>query len=141
MEEADMSENPRVRASNDERETYAARVRKAVAEGRLTIDEGDERMLTIYAATYRDELGPLVADLPPDPAAVPAARPEWHMHRGGWRPRPPVGPLFIAAVLVGVWALSGAHFFWPAIPLVFLGLIFVRRLFWWRHWSRSVRSR
>ena len=26
----------------------------------------------------------------------------------------------IAAVLVGLWALSHAHFFWPAIPLIFL---------------------
>jgi hypothetical protein len=25
-----------------------------------------------------------------------------------------------AFVLTGLWALSGAHFFWPLIPLVFL---------------------
>jgi hypothetical protein len=54
----------RVRASDAEREQYATVVREAVGEGRLTLDEGDERLAAIYAAKYRDELRPLVTDLP-----------------------------------------------------------------------------
>jgi hypothetical protein len=43
----------------------------------------------------------------------------------------------IAAVLVGLWALSHAHFFWPAIPLFFLmiGLFKHAR---WRRWAGNV---
>ena len=44
-----MDTGVRVRASDAERESYAERVRKAVGEGRLTMDEGDQRMLSIYA--------------------------------------------------------------------------------------------
>lgn len=145
----------RVRASDAERETYAEKVRQAVGEGRLTIGEGDERMRVIYASVYRDELAPLVSDLPPDPPPAPArrgswgaagsfeegdpgrgdvaGRPHWHARRRrGWFP---VGPLAVAAILVGVWAISGAHFFWPAIPLAFLTVIFLRRLMWWRWYA------
>jgi hypothetical protein len=134
----------RLRASDAERETYAEKVRKAVGEGRLTMSEGDERMRTVYATLYRDELAPLVADLPPDPQPPQSRReqPDWPGYRGphpahywaarGFRPTFPAGPLAVAAILIGLWALSGAHFFWPAIPLFFLGLFFFRRLWWWR---------
>ena len=32
----------------------------------------------------------------------------------------------MAALLSGLWVLSDAEFFWPAIPLLFLGLGLVR---------------
>jgi hypothetical protein len=114
----------RIRASDVEREEYAVRVRKAVGEGRLTIDEGDERMLSVYAATYRDELGPLVADLPPQPR--PIAERRYYHH---YRPRLPFVPLVIAAVLVGLWTIPGAHF-WPVVPFAILTVVFVRHLVW-----------
>jgi hypothetical protein len=120
----------RIRASDAEREEYAQRVRKAVGEGRLGIDEGDERMLSVYAATYRDELGPLVADLPPEPRAV--ATRFHHRHH----PRFPFVPLVIAAVLVGLWAIPGAQF-WPAVPLAILTVVFVRHLGWYLHSRRA----
>jgi hypothetical protein len=34
--------------------------------------------------------------------------------------------LVIAVVLTGLWLLSGAHFFWPFIPLAFLVMGLVR---------------
>jgi hypothetical protein len=64
----------RVRASDAEREEYASVVREAVGEGRLTLDEGDERLATIYAAKFRDELRPVVTDLPREEEAPPYGR-------------------------------------------------------------------
>ena len=34
--------------------------------------------------------------------------------------------MILAGVLIGLWALSGAHFFWPALPLFFLFMSVVR---------------
>ncbi len=56
--------SPRVRASDAEREEYARIIRDAAGEGRLNLDESDERLATLYAARFRDELPTLVADLP-----------------------------------------------------------------------------
>lgn len=53
-----------VRASDAEREEFARAIREAVGEGRLSLDEGDERLARVYAVRYRDELRPLVSDLP-----------------------------------------------------------------------------
>ena len=62
--EAAGPESPRVRASDAEREEYARIIRDAVGEGRLNLDEGDERLATLYALKFRDELPSLIADLP-----------------------------------------------------------------------------
>jgi hypothetical protein len=41
----------------------------------------------------------------------------------------------IVAALVGLWVLSGAHFFWPAIPLFFLTFALLR-WHWFGRWRR-----
>ena len=66
------------RASDAEREAVVARLRHAAGEGRLTVDELDERIDAAYAATSRAELEPLTADLPDArlPTATGAAPPE-----------------------------------------------------------------
>jgi hypothetical protein len=58
------TDTPRVRTSDAERERIAQTLRAAVGEGRLTLEEGDERLATLYTTKYRDELAPLIADLP-----------------------------------------------------------------------------
>jgi hypothetical protein len=55
----------RVRASDADRNATVDLVQDAIARGLLTHDEGGERMSAAYAATYRDELPVLTADLPP----------------------------------------------------------------------------
>ncbi len=85
------SETPRVRTSDAERERIAETLRNAVAEGRLTLEEGDERLAALYATKFRDELGGLINDLPPVPDAKGSRRrgpghgwgPNW-AHDGGW---------------------------------------------------------
>ena len=110
----------RLRTSDSEREQVAEILRAAMTEGRLTLEEGEERLAAVYAAKFRDELGPLTADLPDGgrraladtPQARAAARRGIRRHAGF--------VVAVAAVLTLIWALAGAHGFWPIIPLAFL---------------------
>ena len=81
---------PRVRASTPEREETVARLHHALGEGRLDLDETETRVAAAYAAQYRDELPPLLADLPDGgPAAGRAGAPGWpdFWVSGVWRAR------------------------------------------------------
>jgi hypothetical protein len=53
-----------MRAADTDRERFAARLRHALDEGRLTLDELDERLREVYAAKTFGDLDRLVADLP-----------------------------------------------------------------------------
>ena len=59
-----MSELPEMRASDTERERIAERLREAVAEGRLDMEEFGQRLDATYKARTHGELEPLVSDLP-----------------------------------------------------------------------------
>ncbi|MFG3258591.1 DUF1707 domain-containing protein [Streptomyces sp. NPDC048172] len=63
---------PRVRASDAEREEVVERLREATAEGRLTLEELADRCEAAYLARYRDDLDRIAADLPaPEAASAP----------------------------------------------------------------------
>ncbi|MFI1397748.1 DUF1707 domain-containing protein [Streptomyces sp. NPDC020681] len=74
-----------MRASDAERERVAERLREAVAEGRLDMEEFGERLDATYKARTYGELEPLVSDLPATgthaPSPVAAGR------SGGWAQR------------------------------------------------------
>jgi hypothetical protein len=53
-----------MRASDADREKVAAVLREAAGEGRLGLDELDERLAAVYAARTYAELEPLTRDLP-----------------------------------------------------------------------------
>ncbi|MBB6118539.1 DUF1707 SHOCT-like domain-containing protein [Nocardiopsis algeriensis] len=53
-----------IRASDAERDKVAERLREALAEGRLTPVEHEERLDTLYRAKTIGELAPIVSDLP-----------------------------------------------------------------------------
>ena len=94
-------------ASDAERERVTDALRTHAAAGRLDPEELEERLGLAFAARTRGDLVPLVADLP-----GPTERPR--------RPRtvprvPPVIPL--AILLVAIWALTGAGYFWPMWPI------------------------
>jgi hypothetical protein len=55
-----------LRASDADREAVVRRLRRAVGEGRLTVDEFDERAAAAYAARTLGDLDPLTTDLPRD---------------------------------------------------------------------------
>ncbi|MEU4221248.1 DUF1707 domain-containing protein [Actinoplanes sp. NPDC026623] len=132
----------RLRTSDTEREQVAELLRAAMAEGRLTLEEGEERLGQVYAARFRDELAPLTADLPDNGRRAMADTPQARAatRRGVRRHASFVA--IAAGVLIGLWMLSGAHFFWPAIPLVFLviGLMRHARYGAYRH-SHHYRHR
>ncbi|WP_240670234.1 DUF1707 SHOCT-like domain-containing protein [Actinoplanes solisilvae] len=116
----------RMRTSDKEREQVAEILRAAMAEGRLDLTEGEERLATAYAAKFRDELGPLTSDLPGGGRAALAETPEARnaTRRSLRRHASIIGS--VAMILTGLWIISGAHFFWPAIPLAFLVIGFMK---------------
>ena len=96
---------PDVRASDAEREQVAETLRTHAAADRLDPEELEDRLGRAFAASTRADLEPLVADLPT--SAPRPARRRRHI--------PPVVPL--AILLVAIWALTGAGYFWPVWPI------------------------
>lgn len=64
---------PDIRASDAEREAVVQQLSEQAANGRLTLDELEQRISSAYAATTRGELDKLTADLPQQ-AAAPSSR-------------------------------------------------------------------
>lgn len=106
----------RLLVSDAERDHATNRVCRAIAEGRLTIDEGMARVDKILHVRRRATLEPIVADIPAEPDAAPRTPPGIFALRA-------VAVIFVLGaialqVLVGAWAL------WPVavaslVPLAF----------------------
>ncbi|GHF87995.1 hypothetical protein FHX82_000959 [Amycolatopsis bartoniae] len=103
-----------IRASDADRERTAARIQRASGEGRLTLDETEQRLGAVYATTYVHELAAFVADLPPEPVPRPRFPAPLRVHAAA--------VAVLAVLLVVAWAASGAPFFWPVAPLFWLSL-------------------
>ncbi|WP_327355780.1 DUF1707 SHOCT-like domain-containing protein [Streptomyces sp. NBC_01304] len=73
---------PELRASDADRERVVERLRDAVAEGRLDMEEFEERLDATYKARTYGELEPLTRDLPATTGAAPVPAPT-----GGWADR------------------------------------------------------
>jgi DUF1707 SHOCT-like domain len=116
-----------LRAGDADRERVAERLRKCHAEGRLDIDEFQQRLEQCYAATTFGELGELVRDLPRDDEREERHGPRW---LSPWRLVPLV-PILIALVVVSAATGDGHHVAWLWIPIVFL----LWRMFFWRRRS------
>jgi hypothetical protein len=116
-----------MRASDADRERVVRLLRDAHAEGRLTAEEFDQRMDQAYAARTYADLDGLTTDLPPParpgppvPAGMhPAARARqaFFGHLAGY--------LSVSLLLVGIWALSGRGYFWPAWAMLGWGFAIV----------------
>ncbi|TDQ55341.1 DUF1707 SHOCT-like domain-containing protein [Actinorugispora endophytica] len=66
-------EPDRIRASDADRDRTAARLRDALAEGRIGHDELEERLDAVYRARTLGELAPVTHDLPPAAGTGPAS--------------------------------------------------------------------
>ncbi|MFC8436355.1 DUF1707 domain-containing protein [Streptomyces sp. NPDC057253] len=64
-------ELPELRASDADRERVAEVLRDALAEGRLDMEEFEERLETTYKARTYGELAPITRDLPVGPVTAP----------------------------------------------------------------------
>jgi hypothetical protein len=116
-----MADEPGIRASDAERERVATLLRGHAAEGRLDVDELDERLQRAYAARTRSELTGLTADLP-ESSRAPAGPTPARMDRSGVL-RERVGAYVgVMLVLVVIWAATGADYFWPMWPALGWGI-------------------
>jgi hypothetical protein len=75
-----MSNHPALRASDNDRESAAERLRVAAVDGRIDSEELEERLAAVYSARWVADLDRLVADVsplppPPPPAYVPYPAP------------------------------------------------------------------
>ncbi|HEV3382093.1 MAG TPA: DUF1707 domain-containing protein [Trebonia sp.] len=76
-----------LRASDTDRERVAEILRQAAGDGRLTLEELDERLDAVYAAKTYAELEPITNDLPDSGAShVPAPAPPADPARFGGQP-------------------------------------------------------
>ncbi|WP_243718151.1 DUF1707 domain-containing protein [Actinomadura sp. 7K534] len=78
------SASPEMRAGDADRDRVAQVLRDAAGDGRLTLEELDERLDAVYAAKTYADLEPLTRDLPA-PGAAPAPAPSG---AAAWRPLP-----------------------------------------------------
>ena len=136
-----MASDPRIRASDADRERVAAALREHLAAGRLTLDEFNDRLDKTYAARTAGELDEVMSDLP---GVDLQQLPEAPVRRAGGRPpgtRSPAGPpawsgqgrfspawrrawgswLALSLATFAIWLLSGASggpwFLWVVVPL------------------------
>ncbi|MBE1498865.1 hypothetical protein H4696_005965 [Amycolatopsis lexingtonensis] len=114
--------NPaRLRAADADRERVAKTVQSAGSEGRLTLEEVEERLSRVYAARFTDELAALTTDLPrpaPPRAGFPLTRDALRRHPALRFHLAVVVALSVLAIVR--WAVLGAGFFWPAFPIFWL---------------------
>jgi len=71
----DPPEPGRMRASDADRDTVAHSLRDALAEGRLDLDEHNERLEAVYRSKTVGDLVPLTEDLPDSPSETALTRP------------------------------------------------------------------
>jgi hypothetical protein len=133
-----MVADPRIRASDDDRDRTASLLREHHAAGRLTAEEFNERLDKTFEAKTLGELDELLSDLPgidlyrlpdhglrhgpPAPghgslpamaaAATPATRPHGRLSpawQAAWG-----SWISVSAVLIVIWALAGMGYPWFA---------------------------
>lgn len=111
-----------LRVSDAERERVAEQLRAAAGEGRLTLAESDERQAAAYAASTREDLAVLTADLPrPDAPERPSGR----ALSPAARRRLAVHATIVAVIAISMvvrWALGPVWFFWPLFPAFWLAV-------------------
>ncbi len=81
----------RMRVSDEDRHKVADILREAAAEGRIDIEELDERLESTYAAKTYGDLVPITADLP-GAARQRCAAPRARSRPSRWCPRPATTP-------------------------------------------------
>jgi hypothetical protein len=78
---------PELRASDADRERVAEVLRDALAEGRLDMEEFEERLEETYKARTYGELAPITRDLPGPAAVAPVSFVKQPVESGSWAAR------------------------------------------------------
>jgi hypothetical protein len=114
----------RIRVSDADRERVAAGLREHFAEGRLSLDELDERIAAALTAKTLGDVRRVMADLPDPMPAPPQARPSasWAPGPGAvFRRGPRLVPLAVLA-LIAALVIPGAGWLFPALVQLVLAL-------------------
>jgi hypothetical protein len=118
---------PRMRAGDKDRQRVVELLGKHFGEGRLTVEEFDERVVRAHSARFLDELPPLSADLPGEPE--PHHRPT----RSGRRVPANVFVVLILMLLAVSMVTAAVHAA-PPLFAFFLVFLFLRHRRWSRRW-------
>ncbi|CNF17840.1 protein of uncharacterised function (DUF1707) [Mycobacterium tuberculosis] len=124
-----MAPNPDIRASDADRDRVAASLREHCALGRITMDELQERLDSVYASKTLGELQEITSDLPEEDLyqlPVPATQPKGTASVA----KPPSRDLDVRGMkaMWGAWATVGAiNFTVWLIILVTTGAVYP----WW----------
>ena len=131
-----MATGPDLRIGDADREAAAASLREHYAQGRLTLEESNQRLDAVFKSTTQSQLNQVTRDLPharvpsaPLPVSTPAPGGDRREHRHGGRPRLGLLPLIIA--VMGTWLLIAAlhmqAFFLPGKVAIFLAILTLAR--------------
>jgi hypothetical protein len=123
-----------LRIGDADREAAAATLREHYAQGRLTLEEFNQRLDAVFAATMQSQLRHIIRDLPHVPAP-PAAPPvpagagrerSWQDDRSrSYRPRLGLIPVLVAALATWllIFDLHLRMFPWPGKLAIFLAIL------------------
>jgi hypothetical protein len=115
-----------MRAGDKDRQRVVETLGRHFGEGRLRVDEFDERVAQAHAAIYLDELPQLTRDLPAEPAPVARPRPP--------RVRVPQIAIALLLVLVAMWSVAAIVYGAPPLFAFVLLFLFLNHRRWSRRW-------
>ena len=98
---------PDMRTSQADRDRVVDRLRTHAAEGRLEVEELEQRIETALSARTQGELADVESDLPR--LESPRARRRGHSFRHDF--------VAISILLLVIWAATGMGYFWPMWPI------------------------
>jgi Domain of unknown function (DUF1707) len=137
-----VADAPSLRISDADREAAAAQLREHYAQGRLTLEEFNQRLDQAFAATTQGQLRALTRDLPPAaprpplPSAGAGRERGRRDRRAGSRARLGAIPAIVAA-LVAALVVFGLHlpmFLWPGklaiLLMIFAAVRWLVRVLW-----------
>lgn len=107
-----------LRAADVDRERVAALLRQHFEDGRLTLDEFQDRVAKTYSSRTFGELDELTADLPT--LARPGPKPVTRRQRA--TRDHVIAYVVVNLFLVVIWAVTGHGYFWPIWPILGWGL-------------------
>lgn len=147
-----MTLNPEMRASDADRDRVASALREHCAQGRITIDELDERLTGVYAARTIGDLQAVTGDLPeedlyelPVPASrisTPARRRQGavgrrrHGMRAGWASYATVNLICVVVWLLGAVSSGAWYPWWLWVAGPWGAVLLGGQLFGFRHHRR-----
>lgn len=119
--------SPQLRVGDAERERTADRLRNAHTEGRIDVQEFQERLDRCYQAKMAGDLSALVNDLPRDPRERGFGGGGPHFGFGMF----PIVPIVMTILLISLVGSFTAHAHWGVlwliVPMFFLARRWIRR--------------